>query len=522
MYRQYIPNGLLAGIVALLLLGLVPPLFQLAVSIISDADGLAAVLTGYNIRACINTLWVGIGVSVVATILGFIVAFAIVGTHALGRPMLKALFLAPLFAPSIMPAIGLIYLIGSNGLILNTNLYGALGVFLGGLIFALPHATLQILVSLNTLDTRIIDAARSLGAGGLRRFVTVIVPHCRRGILNAILVTFVLTITDFGVPKLLGGSFPVLATEIYAQAIGSQNFAVAAFLSVWLLVPALLAFYFSSKLTQKSGAVMNSLFVIRPNTLRDQIFTVLAWLIVGFEVSTIAVVIYGSFVTFWPYEMQLTFDNYLFKNSTYGVAPWIHSIELAFGVAVIGTLLSYVGSYLVVRVKTISPQLVRLYRILTTLPLCIPGTVLGLGFALSFSGWPIFKGPVGSIVFLIFNTLIHLYTVAHLTSAQTMAQINFQYETVGKSLGVGTLQTIRRVVLPLSGLGMREVFCYLFASAMTTISAVVFLYTADSIVAAVAAIDMIDSGFISEGAAMSTLIFISALAVRLIALKIKK
>ena len=83
----------------------------------------------------------------VATILGFIVAFAIVGTHALGRPMLKALFLAPLFAPSIMPAIGLIYLIGSNGLILNTDLYGALGVFLGGLVFALPHATLQILVS---------------------------------------------------------------------------------------------------------------------------------------------------------------------------------------------------------------------------------------------------------------------------------------------------------------------------------------------------------------------------------------
>ena len=522
MNRRLLPNVLLVGLVALLVMGLVPPLFQLAISVVSDADGLTSTLTGYNVRACINTLWLGASVSIVATVLGFVVAFAIVGTHALGRPVLKALFLAPLFAPSIMPAIGLIYLIGSNGLILNTDLYGALGVFLGGLIFALPHATLQILVSLNTLDTRTIDAARSLGAGNFRRFMTVIAPHCRRGILNAILVTFVLTITDFGVPKLLGGSFPVLATEIYAQAIGSQNFAVAAFLSVWLLVPALLAFYFSSKLTQKGGTGTSSLFEIRSNRFRDQVFTVLAWLIVGFEVSTIAVVIYGAFVTFWPYEMQLTLDNYLFRNSTYGVAPWIHSLELAFGVAAIGTVLSFVGSYLTVRVRTIHPQLVRLYQILTTLPLCIPGTVLGLGFALSFSGFSLFKGPFGSIAFLVFNTLIHLYTVAHLTSSQTMVQINAQYETVGRSLGVGTLTTIRRVILPLSSLGMREVFCYLFASAMTTISAVVFLYTADSIVAAVAAIDMIDSGFISEGAAMSTLIFASALAVRIIALKLKK
>lgn len=521
MNRQNIPNLMLAGLVALLVIGLVPPLANLALSVMTELTSLDDVMTGYNVRACINTLWIGAAVSLTATATGFVVAFAMTATNAMGKCLLKALFLAPLFAPSIMPAIGLIYLIGSNGLILNTELYGALGVFLGGLVFALPHATLQIMVSLNMLDTRTLDAARSLGAGAWRRLMTVIAPHCRRGILNAILITFVLTITDFGVPKLLGGSFPVLATEIYAQAVGSQNFAVASFLSFWLLVPSLIAYYFSSKLKQNNASA-NSKLLIRPNGKRDVLFSLAAWIIVGFEVSTIAVVIYGSFVTFWPYDMTLGLENYLFRNSTYGVDPWIHSLELAFGVAVLGTASAFVGAYLTQRLSGISQLLVKSYKILTALPLCIPGTVLGLGFALSFSGWPIFKGPVGSIAFLIFNTLIHLYTVAHLTTSQTLSQINSQYETVGRSLGVKTFTTVWRVVLPLSGLGLRETFCYLFASAMTTISAVVFLYTADSIVAAVAAIDMIDSGFISEGAAMSTLIFISALTVRLTSFKFGK
>lgn len=460
MLRRFLPHAFLILLTAVLAMGLVPPIVRLAAVSIGQTELLSHVFTEYNLRATVNTLWVGASVSVLAAVLGFVVAFSMTCTHAKGRKTLQALFLAPLFAPSIMPAIGLIYLVGSNGLVMNCDLYGATGVFWGGLVFALPHATLQILVSLSTLDTRLLDAARSLKAGGWRRLVTVVIPHCRRGIINAVLITFVLTITDFGVPKLLGGSFPVLATEIYAQAIGSQDFAGAAFLSLWLWIPSLMAFYFSSKLSQTQQTPQGSLFAIRPNVWRDRIFTLAAWVIVGFEVSTIAVVIYGSFVTFWPYETQLTLDNYLFRSSTYGVMPWVHSLQLALGVAAIGTMMTFFGSYLTLRVKSIWPWLAKTYGFLATLPLCIPGTVLGLGFALSFSGWSVFKGAVGSIVFLIFNTLVHLYTVAHLTQNQTLSQIDMRYETVGRSLGVGVSRTLCRVILPLSALGLREVFCY--------------------------------------------------------------
>ncbi len=514
MRGRTLPTALLSIFVVFLAVGLLWPAGKLAFVAAAGADG--SVWTGYNARALVDTLLIGAGVAAAATILGFIVAYALEATLAWGRRGLRVLYLAPLFAPSVMPAIGLIYLVGSNGLICRWELYGALGVFLGGLVFALPHAVLQVSVSLASRDDRVQDAARSLGAGRWRRFVTVTLAQSQRGLVNAFLVTFVLTVTDFGVPKLLGGSFPMLATEIYSQAVGSQNFAVAALLSVWLLVPALIAFYFSNKLRQaRSGA---GFIAVKPVLWRDRLAGTAAWVIVLAEVSTIAVVIYGSFVTFWPYVPELTLANYEFRSSTYGIAPWLNSLKLAAGVAVIGTALTFVGAYLSVR-TTCAAWVKKAYAVLTSFPLCIPGTVLGLGYALTMGSLPVFSGAVGGMLLLVMNTLVHLYTVPNLTATSALSAMPPQFETVGKSLGVGTLATIRRVILPLSAPTVKEVFTYLFASAVTTISAVVFLYNPQTMVAAVAAIDLIDSGFISEGAAMSTLIFLSALAVRVATLK---
>jgi len=208
------------------------------------------------------------------------------------------------------------------------------------------------------------------------------------------------------------------------------------------------------------------------------------------------------------------------KIITYGIEPWFNSFILAFWVAVCGTVFAFIGAYVKLRSDCVPQALKKIYEALATVPLCIPGTVLGLAFALAFSGVPLFATAIGAMALLTFNTLIHLYTVSHMTATNTLSSLDRRFETVGLSLGVTRTETLRRVVIPMSLNGIAEVFCYLFASALTTISAVVFLYTPKTMPAAVAAIQMIDSGFISEGAAMSTLIFFSALALRCIALKV--
>lgn len=514
-------NAMLAAITALLLVGLIPPGLELAASLLEAFDTLGALCTGYNIRAVTNTFFLGASVAFVATLLGCIIAVAIATSHGPVRLALKALFLAPIFAPSIMPAIGLIYLIGANGMLMQCELYGVTGVFLGALIFALPHATLQIQVGLTSFDARLLDVARSLGAGPFERIYSVVLPHLKPSLINGALIAFVLTVTDFGVPKLLGGSFPVLATEIYNQAIGSQNFAAAAFLSLWLLVPCLVAFYFAGRVKTHGQAQGARALVARDLGACTQAINVTACVIVAMQLATLVAVIYGAFVTFWPYVPELTLANFAFKNSTYGIAPWINSLVLATGVALLGTVISMTAGYLSVRTNA-SSTLKKCYEMIASVPLCVPGTVLGLGFAMAFSSMSIFDLPMFAMGLLIFNTLIHLYTVAHVTAQSTLKQIDPRYETVGQSLGVSFSSNLREVILPLSAAGIRDIFCYLFASAVTTISAVVFLYTPQTMPAAVAAIQMIDSGFISEGAAMSTLVFISALTVRLLALKLIK
>ena len=512
------PQLLLGGLAALLAAGLLWPLAELAILVADEGAGAAAFLTPYNLRAVGNTIAMGAAVALTATVLGFAVAYAITVARSFGRGALKVLFLAPLFAPSIMPAIGLIYLVGSNGLLLNLDLYGPLGVFLAGLVFALPHTVMQLRLNLATLDVKLLAAARSLGAGPWRRFATVTLVHARAGLANAFMIAFILTITDFGVPKMLAGDFPMLATEIYALAVGEQNFAAAGLLSLGLLIPALLALQVTRRFSQTQTRAVFQIKDPDPSPVRDAVAGILAWCVVGAELLVIGVVIYGSFITFWPYETQLTLANYAFKNSAYGISPWLHSLIVSFAVAVLGTGLAWIGAYLTVRMPKMPGVLRTGYDKLALLPVCIPGTVLGLAWAMTFSGTALFSGALGSLLLVIANTTIHLWSVPHITAKAGLSAMNARYETVGETLGAKRLTTIARVIVPLSRAELCDIFSYLFASAVTTISAVVFLYTPSSIVAAVAAIDMIDSGFISEGAAMSCLIFVCALAVRAAAL----
>lgn len=512
------PQLLLGGLTALLAAGLLWPLAELAILVADEGTGAVAFLTPYNLRAVGNTIAMGAAVALTATVLGFAVAYAITVTRSFGRGALKVLFLAPLFAPSIMPAIGLIYLVGSNGLLLNLDLYGPLGVFLAGLVFALPHTVMQLRLNLATLDAKLLAAARSLGAGPWRRFATVTLVHARAGLANAFMIAFILTITDFGVPKMLAGDFPMLATEIYALAVGEQNFAAAGLLSLGLLIPALLALQVTRRFSQTQTKAVFQIKDPDPSPVRDAVAGILAWCVVSAELLVIGVVIYGSFITFWPYETQLTLANYAFKNSAYGISPWLHSLIVSFAVAVLGTGLAWIGAYLTVRMPQMPGLLRTGYDKLALLPVCIPGTVLGLAWAMTFSGTALFSGALGSLLLVIANTTIHLWSVPHITAKAGLNAMNARYEIVGETLGAKRLTTIARVIVPLSRAELCDIFSYLFASAVTTISAVVFLYTPSSIVAAVAAIDMIDSGFISEGAAMSCLIFVCALAVRAAAL----
>ena len=540
-----------ALLLALLVAGVVFPLYALLRQAFVDASGIftgLGVFTDYissfkPLTALLHTLGVG-AVSAVSTVfLAFIPAWSATHGRLVGKRACTAACMVTLFVPSILPAIGLVYLLGGQGilsdLVFDGELYGFTGIILGSVAYTLPHAFLLLHTSLRGINPDLYRAARTLGAGPFRVFYTVTLPGCRYGLLCALVVAFILSITDFGVPKVLGGEFSMLSTEIFQLFIGMQDFSKGAAASILLLLPSIPAFCLDHWARKKEVAQRMAGTVSRgdggapflPNVSRPDragrvlfspamqkgVCTLASWGVAAFPLCIVLVVVYSSFTSFWPYDLSLTLSAYSFDTTFYGIAPYFNSVKLALAVALAGTTLSFVGAYLARR----SDGFFRTaYNALALVPLCVPGTVLGLAYAVGASRVPGFMAPLldGGIVLLTLNTVIHFYTVCHFTSLAGLDRYGADFEAVGATLGTPRYRTFFRVTLPLQARTLVDTAFYLFVNAMTTLSAVVFIYSADNTPASVAVMQLFDSGQMTEASALGTLILVTAFTAKAVQL----
>ena len=161
-----------------------------------------------------------------------------------------------------LPAISLVFMFGKQGfltfLLFGNDIYGPIGIVMGEVIFVFPHVLMIILIAMSLSDGRLYEASQSLGAGPVRTFFTVTLPGIRYGLVSAGFVAFTLIITDFGVPKVIGGQYNVLATDVYKQVIGRQDFEMGAVVSMVLLVPAIIAFAADRILQRKQVAILTA------------------------------------------------------------------------------------------------------------------------------------------------------------------------------------------------------------------------------------------------------------------------
>lgn len=539
-YRKlpiHIGSALILIYLAFLALCLVYPFISLGQkSFLNDFDefiGLENFKIYFSTPGLVGAFWrtlaMGFSVTIITVCMAFFIAYGFTHTRFPGRGLCRNLSLIPLFTPSVFPAIGLIYLLGNQGLLrgyIPIQLYGSTGIILACVIYTLPHAVILLSATLRDIDQGLYHAARALGASPLRCFLTVTLPGARYGLTSAAIVVFILTITDFGIPKVLGGDFSVLSTEIFKQVIGMQNFSMGATVSLILLLPAIPALILDrwarKKQTKGYAAPLNP----QKKSLRDTIFLGLSLIILSLPLAVTGLVIWGSFISFWPYDFSFTLANFEFKDSVYGIAPLGNSLKLAIATSIGGIFIIFTGAYIVERCQR-SPFLATLYRVAAILPLGIPGTVLGLSYilafnipssGLSFSPLTWMNTIYGSIFFLAINCIIHFYTVCHFTVAGGLARLSPSYELAGKTLGVSRIYTFGRVIVPMQKESIMDIGFYLFVNAMTTISAVVFLYSPESIPASVAILQLLDSGRMAEASAMGSLLLSMALGARVLQL----
>ena len=492
-----------------------------------DFVGLANYIEYFSTPALFASVWNSLFIAVLSTAivlpLAFVYAYALQRSCMRWKGLFQALALIPILAPSLLPAISLIYLFGNQGFLkdwmFGVEIYGPVGIVISQVFYCFPHALMILLAALSMADSRLYEAADALGASKTRVFFTVTLPGAKYGVISAGFVIFTLVMTDFGIAKVIGGRFNVLATDIFKQVIGQQNFEMGAVVGFVLLIPAVVAFMADRIIQGRQVALLSARavpLVPKPDSGRDNgLFIFCA--VVGFLIFVLlAMAVWASFVSRWPYNLSLTLKNYNFGEfDSNGWNAYFNSVEMAAWTAVIGTAIIFVGAYLLEKTRSFGAAR-GIAQFMAMLPMAVPGLVLGLAYIFFFNA----KGnPFGFIyatmAILVVNSLTHFYTVSHLTATTALKQLDHEFEAVSASLKVSLLRTMTRVSVPVCLPAVLDISIYLFVNAMTTVSAVIFLYSTDTKLAAVTIINMDESGFTAAAAAMAVAIVATSATVKI-------
>ena len=460
-----------------------------------------------------NSLYVSLWTTIITTVLAFLYAYGLTRTTIRRKKALYYAAMIPLVAPSLLQAMALISMFGVNGLVtagllkVEWNIYGSTGIIISEVLYCLPHAMVILYATLSAVDTRLDEAAASLGASGVTTFFRITVPTARYGIFSAAALTFNLTITDFGNPIIIGRGYRVLATEIYLQVIGMQRFDLGTTIAVVLLVPSVIAFLLNYHFTKKSHALISGqaqpmLHESRP--LRKWSFSVFCWFMALVMMSVIGVVLAKAFVAVWMYDWTLSLRHFKFRIPG-GIGVLWTSLWISVVVGMMGAFLTLLNGYIIEKKKPFFAQ--PLY-LLSVIPAAIPGMVMGLGYILIFNTRFLRLDQLlyGKAALIIVNTVVCNFTLGTLSSISNMKNIDRSIDEAATSLGADIVGTFARVIAPLSRTTFFSNVIYYFMRSMVTISAVIFLISPDVHLAAVSVVNLERDGRQGSSSAMATLI----------------
>ena len=527
---DYLTILLIAVTAIYMLIALAFPMYAILSKGLQNKDGVFIGFENYInyfespalVYSIYNSLFVSITTTFITVTLAFVFAYALTRSCMIGKTIFRSIAMIPILLPSLLAGIALVYLFGNQGIIkellFGYKIYGPIGIIIAEVFYTFPHALLIIIIALSIADARLYEAATVLRSKSIRTFFTITIPSAKYGLISAIFVVFTLVITDFGIPKVIGGQFNVLAVDVYKQVVGQQNFEMGAVVSVVLIIPAVIAFIVDRIVQRKQVAILTSRSVVyepKKNRNFDLAMFVYCCLISFFIFTILGMCFFASFVTFWPYNMSLSLDNYQFDlMDGGGWASYYNSIRMACYTALFGTIIVFSGAYFVEKSRGLKKGR-SILHFLSMIPMAIPGMVLGLAYIFFFNH-P--NNPLnflyGTMAILVICTITHFYTVSHLTALTALKQIDNEFEHVGSSLKQPFYKTFFRVTLPISLPAIFEIAIYFFVNAMTTVSAVVFIYSFNTHLASVAVLNMDDAGDIAPATAMGMMIFYTNVFVR--------
>ncbi|AIQ34154.1 iron ABC transporter permease [Paenibacillus sp. FSL R5-0345] len=479
------------------------------------------ILADQEIRESIgNSMKVSGATALITTVLAFILAYTIHCTR-IYRPLksiIRTGILIPMLLPTITYGFAIMYSFGNQGLItkiLGRNLfeiYGFNGLLIGYVIYTLPSAFLLIHNSFKYIDKKFIVVSKLMGDGTVRSFMNTIVRPLWGTLGGAFVLSFILSFTDFGIPASVGGTYNVVATQLYQVMLGAiPDFNNGAVIAVLMLIPAAFGVVLLTYLEKFNFHYdkVTEIEMIR-NKGRDSVLGLISSVILIGLLAVFAVMFVAPLVNGYPYDLTFTFKHFVdvFQSSDL-INVYKNSLLVAGLTAIVGTIVAYAAAIINVRTPIKGKAT---FDILSMVTNTVPGMVLGLSYLLLFNN----SSLKGTFTILVLCTLVHYFTTPYLMAKNSLAKMNPSWETTAELLGDSWLQTIRRVILPNSASTVIEMVSYYFINAMVTISGIIFLVTAQTSVVASKIKELQHFAKFNEVFVLSILIFCTNLIIKLL------
>jgi iron(III) transport system permease protein len=427
-------------------------------------------------EALLNSFYAAGTATLISTALAWFFALSVVRSNLRFRSQFSVFVTLPMLIPSISHGMGLILLLGVNGIFtrllgLSVSIYGFHGIVVGSVLYSFPVAFLMFADILKYEDGSPYEAASVLGIPRPNQFFTISFPYLRKPLISVLFAVFTLVFTDYGVPLMIGGRYITLPVLMYQEVIGLLNFSRGSVIGSFLLLPALVAFIFD--LLNKDRANQN--FVVRKRTisqnpLRDAAATLYVVSICIIIAMPVIVFAFLTFINNYPVDMSFSFNN-IIRTMNMGAARFlVNSLIIAFFVSLVGTTVSWFTAYYTARTPGKSSRMLHLISITS---LAIPGMVLGISYVLFFR----MSFVYGTFALLILVNIIHFMASPYLMAYNSLGKLNINLEDVGRTLGIARYRIIRDVLIPQTKLTILEMLSYFFVNSMVTISAVSFLST---------------------------------------------
>ncbi len=463
----------------------------------------------YILRIITNSLSVAATIGFLSTFFGLL--FALYTTRIAKRTAFvgKLFSILPIVTPPFVVALGITLMLGRSGYVtqflveyvgIDSNwLYGFNGIVLAHTLALTPLSFMILEGALKSIHPSIEEASYTLRANRYKTFFNIIFPLLKPALANSFLVVAIQSLADFSTPLVLGGSFDVISSQIYFYIAGAQlDYASASTLGVILLVFSLGIFVIqyvwigNRSYVTVSGKSYRGEVQDLPQLMKTMItLFLLAWTI--FNAVLYGSIFYGSFTVNWGVDYSFTLKNYiLLFGSGFDSGAWpslIQTFLFAITAAPITSILGLLLAYITVRREFKGKKTL---EFLTLLCFAVPGTVAGIAYLLAFNDAPIYITGTGIIIIL--SMVTRNMPIGMRAAVAGLGQLDKSLDEASLSLKGSSFKTLIFVVLPLLKPALLSSLVTSFVRAMTTVSAIIFLVTADTRVATSYILNRVEDG----------------------------